>query len=133
MVQMSNVFMYIACVMCWSAIGFDVSMAHVMEGISLFGVTPSLRPIPAGGFVIPAGHLTSAGSPVVGGALMPAETRAQSLVESGSVVDLEVDVADHDAPIEDAGVPTADSLVGSDHLENIGKFEFQLPFSSFSS
>uniref|UniRef100_A0A2N9FUH0 Aminotransferase-like plant mobile domain-containing protein n=1 Tax=Fagus sylvatica TaxID=28930 RepID=A0A2N9FUH0_FAGSY len=100
--------------------GFDVSMAHVMEGISLFGVTPSLRPIPAGGFVIPAGHLTSAGSPVVGGALMPAETRAQSLVESGSVVDLEVDVADHDAPIEDAGVPTADSLVGSDHLENIG-------------
>uniref|UniRef100_A0A2N9FHP8 Aminotransferase-like plant mobile domain-containing protein n=1 Tax=Fagus sylvatica TaxID=28930 RepID=A0A2N9FHP8_FAGSY len=100
--------------------GSDVSIAHVMEGISLFGVTPSLRAIPAGGFVIPASHLTSEDSPVVGGALMPEETHAQSLVESGSVVDLGVDAASHDAPIEDAGISAVDTLAGSDHLENIG-------------
>uniref|UniRef100_A0A2N9GVB4 Uncharacterized protein n=1 Tax=Fagus sylvatica TaxID=28930 RepID=A0A2N9GVB4_FAGSY len=38
--------------------GPDASIAHIMEGISLFGVTPSLRAIPAGGFVISASHLT---------------------------------------------------------------------------
>jgi hypothetical protein len=104
-----------------------------MEGISLFGVTPSLRAIPAGGFVISASHLTSEASPVVGGALMPEETHAQGLIESESVVDLGVDAAGHDAPIEDAGVSAVDTLAGSDHLENIGKFEFQPLFSSFSS
>ena len=125
--------MYVACVMRWSAAGSDTSIAHVMEGISLFGVTPSLRAIPIGGFVIPAGHLTSEDSPVVGGALMPEETHAQSLVESGSVVDLGVGVTGHDAPLEDAGASAVDALAGSDHLENIGKSECQLPFSSFSS
>uniref|UniRef100_A0A2N9G8W3 Aminotransferase-like plant mobile domain-containing protein n=1 Tax=Fagus sylvatica TaxID=28930 RepID=A0A2N9G8W3_FAGSY len=100
--------------------GSDISIAHVMEGISLFGVTPSLRAIPAGGFVIPVSHLTSEASPVVGGALMPEETHAQGLIESESVVDLGVDAAGHDAPIEDAGVSAVDALAGSDHLENIG-------------
>uniref|UniRef100_A0A2N9GE29 Aminotransferase-like plant mobile domain-containing protein n=1 Tax=Fagus sylvatica TaxID=28930 RepID=A0A2N9GE29_FAGSY len=95
--------------------GPDTSIAHVMEGISLFGVTPSLRAIPAGGFVIPAGHFTSEDSPVVGGALMPEEIHAQGLVESGSVVDL-----GHDAPLEGAGASAVDVLAGSDHLENIG-------------
>uniref|UniRef100_A0A2N9EQD5 Aminotransferase-like plant mobile domain-containing protein n=1 Tax=Fagus sylvatica TaxID=28930 RepID=A0A2N9EQD5_FAGSY len=99
--------------------GSDVSISHIMEGVSLFGVTPSLRAIPVGGFVIPASHLTSEDSPVVGGALMPEETHAQSLVESGSVVDLGVDVAGHDAPIEDVGISAVDPLAGSDHLENI--------------
>ena len=94
-------------------------MAHVMEGISLFGVAPSLRAIPAGGFIIPAGHLTSKDSPVVEGTLMPEEIHAQSLVESGSVVDLV-----HDAPLEGAGAFAVDALAGSDHLENIGKFGF---------
>uniref|UniRef100_A0A2N9J0P8 Aminotransferase-like plant mobile domain-containing protein n=1 Tax=Fagus sylvatica TaxID=28930 RepID=A0A2N9J0P8_FAGSY len=93
----------------------DTSIAHVMEGISLFGVTPSLRAIPAGGFVIPAGHFTSEDSPVVEGALMPEEIHAQGLVESGSVVDL-----GHDAPLEGAGASAVDALAGSDHLENIG-------------
>ena len=125
--------MYVACVVRWSAAGSNTSIAHVMEGISLFGVTPSLRAILAGGFVIPASHLTSEDSPVVGGAFMPEETHAQSLVESGSVVDLGVDVAGHDAPLEDADTPAVDALAGSDHLENIGKFEFQPPFFSFSS
>jgi hypothetical protein len=120
--------MYVAGVMRWSAAGPDTSIAHVMEGISLFGVTPSLRAIPAGGFVIPAGHLTSEDSPVVEGALMPEGIQAQSLAESGSVVDL-----GHDAPLEDAGASAVDALAGSDHLENIGKSGFQLPFSSFSS
>uniref|UniRef100_A0A2N9FZU3 Aminotransferase-like plant mobile domain-containing protein n=1 Tax=Fagus sylvatica TaxID=28930 RepID=A0A2N9FZU3_FAGSY len=100
--------------------GFDVSMAHVMEGVSLFGVTPSLRAVPAGGFVIPASHLSSEDSPVVGGAVMPKETHAQDLVESGSVVDLGVAAAGHDAPIGDAGIFAVDTLAGSDHLENIG-------------
>ena len=68
--------MYIACVVRWSAAGSDVSIAHIMEGISLFGVTPSLRAIPAGSFVISASHLTSEASPVVGGTLMPEETHA---------------------------------------------------------
>uniref|UniRef100_A0A2N9FHA3 Aminotransferase-like plant mobile domain-containing protein n=1 Tax=Fagus sylvatica TaxID=28930 RepID=A0A2N9FHA3_FAGSY len=93
----------------------DTSIAHVMEGISLFGVTPSLRAIPAGGFIIPAGHFTSEDSPVVEGALMPEEIHAQGLVESGSVVDL-----GHDAPLEGAGASAVDALAGSDHLENIG-------------
>ena len=74
--QISNVFMYVACVVRWFAAGSDTSIAHVMEGISLFDVTPSLRAIPTGGFVIPASHLTSEDSPVVGGALMPEETHA---------------------------------------------------------
>uniref|UniRef100_A0A2N9FNW0 Aminotransferase-like plant mobile domain-containing protein n=1 Tax=Fagus sylvatica TaxID=28930 RepID=A0A2N9FNW0_FAGSY len=95
--------------------GPDTSIAHVMEGISLFGVTPSLRAIPAGGFVIPAGHFTSEDFPIVGGALMPEEIHAQGLVESGSVVDL-----GHDAPLEGAGASAVDVLAGSDHLENIG-------------
>uniref|UniRef100_A0A2N9IBX5 Aminotransferase-like plant mobile domain-containing protein n=1 Tax=Fagus sylvatica TaxID=28930 RepID=A0A2N9IBX5_FAGSY len=95
--------------------GPDTSIAHVMEGISLFGVTPSLRAIPAGGFVIPAGHFTSEDSPVVGGALIPEEIHAQGLVESGSVVDL-----GHDAPLEGTGASAVDVLAGSDHLENIG-------------
>uniref|UniRef100_A0A2N9EGU8 Aminotransferase-like plant mobile domain-containing protein n=1 Tax=Fagus sylvatica TaxID=28930 RepID=A0A2N9EGU8_FAGSY len=100
--------------------GFDISMAHVMEGVSLFGVTPSLRAIPAGGFVIPASRLSSEGSPVAGGALVPERTPAQSLIESGSVVDLGVDTVSHDAPIEDAGTSAVDASAGSDHLENIG-------------
>ena len=125
--------MYVACVMRWFAAGSDSFIAHVMEGISLFGVTPSLRAIPASGFVILAGHLTSEDSPVIEGALMPEETRAQSLVEGGSVVHLGVDVAGHDAPLEDAGTSAVDALAGSDHLENIGKFGFQPPFFSFSS
>ena len=49
------------------------------------------------------------------------------------MVDLGVDVAGHDAPIEDAGISAVDTLAGSDHLENIGKLEFQALFSSFSS
>ena len=104
-----------------------------MEGISLFGVTLSLRAIPAGGFVISASHLTSEASPVVGGTLMLEETHAQGLIESESVVDLGVDVVGHDAPIEDADISAVDTLAGSDHLENIGKLEFQPLFSSFSS
>uniref|UniRef100_A0A2N9J9I6 Aminotransferase-like plant mobile domain-containing protein n=1 Tax=Fagus sylvatica TaxID=28930 RepID=A0A2N9J9I6_FAGSY len=52
---------------------------------------------------------------VVEGALMPEGIQAQSLVESGSVVDL-----GHDAPLKDAGASAVDALAGSDHLENIG-------------
>uniref|UniRef100_A0A2N9GEM6 Aminotransferase-like plant mobile domain-containing protein n=1 Tax=Fagus sylvatica TaxID=28930 RepID=A0A2N9GEM6_FAGSY len=82
--------------------GSDVSMAYIMEGISLFGTTPSFRAIPAGGFVISASRIAGETPPVAGGALIPEETHAQGLVESESVVDLGVSTADHDVPIEDA-------------------------------
>jgi hypothetical protein len=95
-----------------------------MEGISLFGVAPSLRAVPAGGFVISASHLTSETPPVVGGALMLEEPHAQGLVESEPVVDLAVGATDHDVPAGDTGASAADTLAGSDHLENIGEFEF---------
>jgi hypothetical protein len=95
-----------------------------MEGISLFGVTPSLRAIPAGGFVISTSHLTSETPPVAGGALMLEETHAQAFAESESVVDLGVGTADRDIPAEGADASAVDVLAGSDHLENIGRFEF---------
>ena len=99
-------------------------MAYIMEGISLFGTTPSFRAIPAGGFVISASRIAGETPPAVGGALIFEETHAQGLVESESVVDLGVSTADHDAPVEDASASAVDTLAGSDHLENIGEFEF---------
>ena len=39
-------------------------------------------------------------------------------------MDLGLSTADHDALVEDVGVSAADTLAGSDHLENIGEFEF---------
>uniref|UniRef100_A0A2N9GQP8 Aminotransferase-like plant mobile domain-containing protein n=1 Tax=Fagus sylvatica TaxID=28930 RepID=A0A2N9GQP8_FAGSY len=98
----------------------DVSMAYIMEGISLFGTTPSFRAIPAGDFVISASRIVGETPPIVGGAFIPEETHAQGPVESESVVDLGVSTADHDALVEDAGVSAADTLAGSEHLENIG-------------
>jgi hypothetical protein len=99
-------------------------MAYIMEGISLFGATPSFRTIPAGGFVISASCIAGETPPVVGGALIPEEACVQGLAESESMVDLGVSTVDHDAPVEDAGASAADTLAGSDHLENIGEFEF---------
>jgi hypothetical protein len=99
-------------------------MAYIMEGISLFGATPSFRAIPAGGFVISASRIAGETPPVVGGAFIPEETHAQGLIESESVVDLGVGTVDPDAPVEDAGASAADTLAGSDHLENISEFEF---------
>ena len=99
-------------------------MAYIMGGISLFGATPSFRAIPAGGFVISASRIAGETPPVVGSAFIPEETHAQGPVESESVVDLGISTADHNAPIEDAGTSAADTLAGSDHLENMGEFEF---------
>uniref|UniRef100_A0A2N9H6L9 Aminotransferase-like plant mobile domain-containing protein n=1 Tax=Fagus sylvatica TaxID=28930 RepID=A0A2N9H6L9_FAGSY len=89
------------------------------KGFLFLVLLPSLRAIPAGGFVIPASRLSSEDSPVAGGALVPERSPAQSLIESGSVVDLGVDTVSHDAPIEDAGTSAVDASAGSDHLENI--------------
>uniref|UniRef100_A0A2N9IR65 Uncharacterized protein n=1 Tax=Fagus sylvatica TaxID=28930 RepID=A0A2N9IR65_FAGSY len=132
--------------------GPDASIAHIMEGISLFGVAPSLRVVlfevpagtsnpnqsakyelevpagsktrclhvPIGGFVISASHLTNETPPFVGGALMLEGPHAQGLVESEPVVDLAVGAIDHDVPAGDTGASAADTLAGSDHLENIG-------------
>jgi hypothetical protein len=107
-------------------------MAYIMEEISLFGATPSFRAIPAGGFVISASRIAGEAPPVAGGAFIPEEIRAQGLVESEFVVDLGVipeassnvdRTADHGAQAKDVDVSTADTLVGSDHLENIGELE----------
>jgi hypothetical protein len=101
-------------------------MAYIMEGISLFGATPRFRAILVGGFVISA-------SRIAGGAFISEEIRAEGLVENESVVDLGVILeassnvdssTDHGAQAEDAGVSAVDTLIGSDHLENIGEFEF---------
>uniref|UniRef100_A0A2N9FRX1 Aminotransferase-like plant mobile domain-containing protein n=1 Tax=Fagus sylvatica TaxID=28930 RepID=A0A2N9FRX1_FAGSY len=100
--------------------GPNASIAHIMEGVSLFGATPSFRAIPAGGFVISASHLTSEAPSVASGAFIPEEIRVQGLIESESVVDLGVSTANHSAQVEDTGVSAADMLAGSDHLENIG-------------
>jgi hypothetical protein len=96
-----------------------------MEGISLFGVALSLKAVPAGGFVISASHLTSETPPVVGGALMLEEPHAQGLAESEPVVDLAVGATDYDVSAGDTGASAADTLAGSDHLENISEFESQ--------
>jgi hypothetical protein len=56
--------------------------------------------------------------------LMLEGTHAQGFVESESVVDLGVGTADRDVPAEGASASAVDILAGSDHLENIGKFEF---------
>ena len=57
-------------------------MAYIMEGISLFGTTPSFRAIPAGGFVISASRIAGETPPVVGGDFVTGETHVQSLVVS---------------------------------------------------
>uniref|UniRef100_A0A2N9F5W0 Aminotransferase-like plant mobile domain-containing protein n=1 Tax=Fagus sylvatica TaxID=28930 RepID=A0A2N9F5W0_FAGSY len=109
--------------------GSDASMTYIMEGISLFGATPSFRAIPVGEFVISASRIAGEAPPVAGGAFIPEEIHAQGFVESESVVDLGVipkasnnvdSIADHGAQAEDAGVFAVDTLVGSNHLENIG-------------
>uniref|UniRef100_A0A2N9HQV0 Aminotransferase-like plant mobile domain-containing protein n=1 Tax=Fagus sylvatica TaxID=28930 RepID=A0A2N9HQV0_FAGSY len=80
-------------------------------------LAPSLRAVPAGGFVISASHLTNETPPFVGGALMLEGPHAQGLVESEPVVDLVIDAADHDVPAGDTNASAADTLAGSDHLE----------------
>jgi hypothetical protein len=123
--------MYILHIVYWSAAGPDASIAHIMEGVSLFGTTPSFRAIPAGGFVILASRLTSEAPLVASGAFISEEIRAQGLIEGESVVDPGVSTADHSARVEDAGVSAADMLAGSDHLENIGEFAFLTSFLFF--
>uniref|UniRef100_A0A2N9GEU9 Aminotransferase-like plant mobile domain-containing protein n=1 Tax=Fagus sylvatica TaxID=28930 RepID=A0A2N9GEU9_FAGSY len=81
----------------------------------------SLRAVPAGGFVISASHLTSETPPVVGGALMLEEPRAQGLVESEPVVDLAVGATDHDVPAGDTGASAADTLAGVDDAVHVSE------------
>jgi hypothetical protein len=66
-----------------------------MEGISLFGATPRLSAIPAGGFIISANRITGKAPLVVGSLVadevpMPEEVHAQGFVGSESVMDLGV-------------------------------------------
>ena len=119
-------------------------MAHIMEGISLFSATPRLSAIPTGGFVIPANRITDeaplvAGCPIAGEVLMPKWVHAQGFMEGKPVVDLGVipgasgnadSTVDHGAQTEGANAFAADVLVGSEHLENIGEFEFLTSFLS---
>jgi hypothetical protein len=113
-------------------------MAFIMEGISFFGATPHFSAIPAGGFVISASLITSeaplvAGSPVVDEVPMPEEIHAQGFIRSESVVDLGVipgtssnvgSAVNHGAQVEGTSVSAADMLIDSEHLDNIGEFEF---------
>ena len=116
-----------------------------MEGISLFGATPRLNAILAGGFIIPASRITGetpsiAEPPVAGGIPIPEEIHAQGFIESGSAMDLGVipetdnnivSAVDHGAQVEDTSASTADIPTGSEHLENIGEFEFLTFFLLF--
>ena len=52
-------------------------MAYIMEGVSLFGTTLRLSVIPAGGFIIPASHITSDGPSATGEVFMLEEVRTQ--------------------------------------------------------
>jgi hypothetical protein len=117
-------------------------MAYVMEGVSLFGATPRLSIIPAGGFIIPASHITSdapsvAGFPVVGEIFMPKEVHTQGFVRSESAMDLGVtpevcsnvdSAVDHGVQAEGTSASAATTPVGGEHLDNIGEFEFPTPF-----
>jgi hypothetical protein len=87
--------MYILHVVYRSAAGSDASTAYVMKGISLFGATPRLSAIPAGGFIISTSRLSGEaplvdGSPVVDEVPMSEEVHAQGFVESESAMDLGV-------------------------------------------
>ena len=71
---------------------------------------------------------------------MPEQVHAQDLMEGEPMVDLGViprassnvdSVVDHGAQIEGANASAADMLVGSEHLENIGEFEFLTSFLLF--
>ena len=55
-----------------------------MEGISLFGATPCLGVIPAGGFIIPASYITNDAPSVASEILMPKEVHTQGFVGSES-------------------------------------------------
>jgi hypothetical protein len=121
-------------------------MAYIMEGISLFGATPRLSAIPAGGFVISTSCITGeaplvAGSPIADEVPMPKEVHAQGFIGSESVVDLGVipgtsskvgSAVDLGTQAEGTGASAADILVGSEHLDNIDEFEFLAPSHPFS-
>uniref|UniRef100_A0A2N9G0K2 Aminotransferase-like plant mobile domain-containing protein n=1 Tax=Fagus sylvatica TaxID=28930 RepID=A0A2N9G0K2_FAGSY len=114
--------------------GSDASMAYIMEGVSLFGVTSRLRAISASDFVISASRIAGkaplvTSSPIAGGVFMSEEVRAQGFAESESVVDLGVipeassnvdSTVDHGAQAQGANASAVDMVVGSEHLENIG-------------
>jgi hypothetical protein len=127
---------YILHIVYWSAVGSGASIVSIMEGVSLFGATPRLSVIPAGGFVIPASHITSDVPSVVDETLMPEEVHAQGFVESESAVDLgaipgtsdDVDSAvDHGTQPGGTNASVADVPADSEHLNNIGEFEFCTP------
>jgi hypothetical protein len=113
-----------------------------MEGISLFGATSCLSVISAGGFIIPASCITSdtpsvAGFPVVGEVFMPKEVCAQGFVGSESATDLGIapkissnvdSVVDYGMPAEGTSASAATTPADSEHLDNIGEFEFPTSF-----
>ena len=77
-----------------------------------------------------------AGSPVVDEVPMSEEVHAQSFVKSESAMDLGVipdtssnvdSAVDHGAQAEGTSAPVADMPADSEHLDNIGEFEFLTP------
>uniref|UniRef100_A0A2N9H2W2 Aminotransferase-like plant mobile domain-containing protein n=1 Tax=Fagus sylvatica TaxID=28930 RepID=A0A2N9H2W2_FAGSY len=90
------------------AVGSSAPMAYVMEGVSLFGATPRLGIIPAGGIIIPASRITSE-VPSVGE--LGAASEVCSNINSA---------VSHGAQVEGTSSPVATTPAGGEHLDNIG-------------
>ena len=113
-----------------------------MEGISLFGATPCLGVILAGGFIIPTSRITSdapsvSGFLVAGEIFMPEEVRTQGFMGSESATDSGVtpeictnvgSTIDHGVQAKDTSASAVATFAGGKHLDNIGEFEFPIPF-----
>ena len=116
-------------------------MAYVMEGVSLFGATPRLGIILAGGIIIPASRITgevpSVGEfPVASEISVPEEVHTQGFVRNEFAADLgaasEVcsninSAVSHGAQVEGTSSPAATTPANGEHLDNIGEFKFLTP------
>uniref|UniRef100_A0A2N9IBE5 Aminotransferase-like plant mobile domain-containing protein n=1 Tax=Fagus sylvatica TaxID=28930 RepID=A0A2N9IBE5_FAGSY len=111
-----------------------VPLSYVMGGISLFGATPRLSIIPAGGIVISASHMAGE-VPSVGGLPFASEipmsevVRVQNLAADEPVADLVATPEAHGniesavsdgAQTEGTGSPTTVAPASGEHLDNIG-------------
>ena len=116
-----------------------------MERVSLFGATPRVGIIPAGGIIIPAscitGEVPSVGEfHVASEIFVPEEVHTQGFVRNESMADLGVaaevrsnvdSVVGHGMQVKGTSSLVATTPASGEHLDNIGEFEF--PTSSFGS
>jgi hypothetical protein len=116
-------------------------MTHVVKGVSLFGATPRFGSIPIGGIIIPSSYITGKVPlveefPVDSEVLVLEEIHTQGFVGNESTIDLRVApevwsnierASGHGMQAEGASSIVATTLVGGEHLDNIGEFEFLTP------